>query len=1129
MGKKYKIGLVIEGDGKGGIKAISATDKALNKLSRQVKSSSKESQSFIKTIGGAAGKLGVIGAAFTSVTALAGTFAATLRTQAIHELNVLSQSFDVSVESLSSWSYAAQGLGLSSEKMGDIFKDTSDKIGDFVATGGGEAKDLFDNLNLSIDELKALKPDEQLLAIAEGLDQVGTNGEKIFYLESLADEASRLLPLLENGALGLHKMQREADLLGVTLDAVDAAKVEQASDSFRVLGGAAEGFSNQLTIQLSAAFSGLEEDVLDFLEAFGGMSGVVETVVNNTVSGLGIVINSVHAVEIILKTVENGWLQLAVVAVDALAEQAESVVWLVETPLAYLTQGISRVMDAWGQIFEAVGRYLGETGEGLADFGTSVRAASQEVAAFKLTTDDINNAQSFLRDKLSASTDQIERMKREAPGDAFVADWEAAQHAITEQAESTVALSEANDEAKLKLTETTTATKEQTEEASEYAKAWESAIERIDEAFSNGWLDLIQGNATDVFDSILGGFEQMLAEMLHLAVTKPILLNVQAGIQSFLGAGSGGFGLGSVFGSGGGSGLGGGLLGGIGSVLSAGDLLLGGGFGGAVTGIGTSLAGFGASLGLSGLGAFGSGFASTGAILGTQGVFGGLGTALGNVGSIFSGGSVLGGIGAALPVVGLIAGAASLIDGITGGKLFGSSYGYDDHGLNLRYSGGEFSGNNYTTEVKQRSLFRGRKWRTTESPLDAAIESQMNQYFDGVENLIFGAADQLGIDSVTRTESLFAGENPGDFGFVGHRWRERWQDFLNSNTVEKSQSIEDYLTGYSSSFDLSLKDLSDEEAQAAIQEWTDSVSNDLIGAIFGDVLDDMAVQGENLAQTLSRVMLQLEVVDQGFASINLSLEQLAATAGVSELAFSDDVVKEAGGTERLTTLLQGYQSAFFTEEELIGRTLEAMADQVKTALDALGLSYGDDFRANFEAASEQGLSASELVEWLEAGNLVGQFESLGARLAEVMQVDNVSGLLQGYFDDAEVVEAQSSEEQSQQQAAQIADPIVSEVASLTETVNEKIGGSNEHLVSIDNRLDQVNSAISSGLSEFTQEVKALKVETDTRFTQLTREIASVSSQTNGALQDTSNMIQDVARLLVDKYQTPPIIRQPPLL
>jgi|GEM_PF-5085808 len=1141
MSKKYKIGLIIEGDGKGGIKAITDTNKSLTTFQRQLTRTTQNNQSFMQSLGKTSLKMGAAGAALASVATLAGTFATVLKTDTIHELNSLARSVDVSVDSLSSWSYAAQSVGLSSDKMGDIFKDSSDKIGDFVATGGGEAIDLFDNLNLSIDELKQLHPDQQLLAIADGLEQVGTHGEKVFYLESLADEASRLLPLLKNGATGLLKMQREADLLGVTLSDVDAAKVEHASDSFRVLGGAAEGFANQLTVQLSAAFAGLGENVLELLEQFGGMSGVVETVVNNTVAGLGVVINTIHAIEIILKTIGNAWLQLAVVAGDALAQQAQGVVWLIEQPLDKLTDAIGFIMDGWAQLFEAVGEFLGETGQSLTAFGGSVRAASIEVTDFNLTTQDITNAQAGLKTALANSTSEIERMKAEAPGDSFVADWQAAQHSIEQQAKATVALGEANDQAQTKLQQTTAAALEQTEQASAYAQSWESAVERIDEAFASGWLDLIQGNATDVFQSVLGGFEQMLAEMLHLAVTKPILLNVQAGIES-------------VFGSGFGSGIGGSGFN-IGSLFSAGDSLLGGGIGGSILGVGNTLMNVGSSLGFSGLGAFGSGFASTGAILGTQGVFGGLGTSLTNMGSLFGSGSVLGGIGAALPVVGLVAGAAQLIDSIAGGKLFGSGWQYDDHGLNVRYANGQFSGNNYSTEVKQRSLFRGRKWRTEETPLDDAVVQGMNQYFDGVESLILGAANELGLDSVTQSQSVFGGENPGDWGFDGTDWREEWERFLDNNVIETTKSLDDFLKSYSSSFELSLKDLSDEEAQAAIQQWASQTTNELVNTIFGDALDGLAVQGENLGDTLSRVMRQLALVDQGFASVNVSLETLASHAGVSELVFSDDVVQQAGGGDRLTALLQGYQSAFFTEEELISRSLESMADQVKTALNDLGLAYGDDFRARFEQVSDSGLSASELVNWLEAGNLVGQFEALGDRLAEVMKIDDPSGILQGYFANAALIQdstqtstqtatqsattadgtqATTQEDSTQaaqqaQQAAQIADPIVSEVASLNTRVNDTIGSTNSHLVAIDSRLGEVNASIASGLQTFTTEVKAWRVDTDSHIAQLSRHIANIADQTATAQQHTATMIQDVTRLITDKRQTPPIFDQPPLL
>ncbi|MBP8140417.1 MAG: hypothetical protein KAY02_00485, partial [Acidovorax sp.] len=40
----------------------------------------------------------------------------------------------------------AKTLGVNVEKFGDIMKDTQDKLGDFLMTGGGELKDFFDTI-----------------------------------------------------------------------------------------------------------------------------------------------------------------------------------------------------------------------------------------------------------------------------------------------------------------------------------------------------------------------------------------------------------------------------------------------------------------------------------------------------------------------------------------------------------------------------------------------------------------------------------------------------------------------------------------------------------------------------------------------------------------------------------------------------------------------------------------------------------------------------------------------------------------------------------------------------------------------------------------------------------------------
>lgn len=104
-------------------------------------------------------------------------------------------------------SHAAREVGIDTEKLGDIFKDTREKIGDFAATGGGEMADFFENIaprvNLTAEAFRGLSGKDGLQLYYDSLVRAGASHEEIvFYMESIADEATALIPLLErNGQL----------------------------------------------------------------------------------------------------------------------------------------------------------------------------------------------------------------------------------------------------------------------------------------------------------------------------------------------------------------------------------------------------------------------------------------------------------------------------------------------------------------------------------------------------------------------------------------------------------------------------------------------------------------------------------------------------------------------------------------------------------------------------------------------------------------------------------------------------------------------------------------------------------------------------------------------------------------
>lgn len=261
MARKFRTGIIIEGDSKGGVKAIKATEGELKKLDRQSKrntdTAKRLSRSYENVRASATRMAAVGGVAAAGVAALASR-----QIEAFRETDALSQALGVSIGRLQEYQYAAESVGVSGEKMGDILKDTSDKIGDAYANQGGEAYEVLQNLGLSAENLINLSPDQQLLAIAQALQGM-PKGVQVNALESLGDDASRLLPLLQNGGEALRRTAQEARDYNVALSEGDASKLREASEQMHQLRGVAQGLANQVTIGTTPAIKSLTDTLTD--------------------------------------------------------------------------------------------------------------------------------------------------------------------------------------------------------------------------------------------------------------------------------------------------------------------------------------------------------------------------------------------------------------------------------------------------------------------------------------------------------------------------------------------------------------------------------------------------------------------------------------------------------------------------------------------------------------------------------------------------------------------------------------------------------------------------------------------------------------------------------------------------
>ena len=497
--KNYQVGLLITGDAKKGVKATQLTRDGLKGLSKQQKKTGKSTKDLSSKTGSMMSKLGMVASVVGVATAALGTMGAVMRTQAITEMKVMADTLNISTQTLSEWSTAGEKFNVGGEKMADIFKDLQDKIGDFAATGGGEAKDIFKKLNLDINEFVGLSADQQLLKIGSALDDVASHSEKIFYMEALANDASRLIPLLENGAVGLKTAQEEARLLGTSINDIDAEMIAVAGREMQRTGDIATGLGNTITAAVAPSLGAINSQITDIALSFGGWEGVVGSTVDYTVSAIAFMADRIDNLHTILLYIELGYLKIGKAATNAMASSAESVAELMNKVLTPLGAAIGFIADGWSQVALAMGDFLGD--EDITAMGESLAGFSDRVKGLSVDAGDIIAANNAMSAAIVTTTNELENSKNAASGDNVKKWHKDNEKAAKEQAAATVAIKKAQQDLGNQAATNNGAS------TSELSEDYDKLIKQVDD-FSGAW-----ANAGNVIVDTFGSIGQQMEKL----------------------------------------------------------------------------------------------------------------------------------------------------------------------------------------------------------------------------------------------------------------------------------------------------------------------------------------------------------------------------------------------------------------------------------------------------------------------------------------------------------------------------------------------------------------------------------------------------------------------------------------
>ncbi len=206
-------------------------------------------------------------------------------TRGAKEMGNWSKLAGQSVGEFAATAYAVRTVGIEAEKLADMSKDVKDKIGDFIETGGGEFADFFeilgDQVGVTAEELIKMSGPDALIAIKTAMEQANVPLEnQVFYLESLANDASLLIPLLANEGQKMKEVAARAKEMGIAISDLDHKKLLELDGVLREFSVSIGVIKRDITLALAPAIKDMagyfkenKEEVKDFVVGFARAAG----------------------------------------------------------------------------------------------------------------------------------------------------------------------------------------------------------------------------------------------------------------------------------------------------------------------------------------------------------------------------------------------------------------------------------------------------------------------------------------------------------------------------------------------------------------------------------------------------------------------------------------------------------------------------------------------------------------------------------------------------------------------------------------------------------------------------------------------------------------------------------------
>ena len=201
--------------------------------------------------------------------------------QAGDQIAKTSKQLGIDAESYQEFAWAVGLGGASEEDLASGLK-TLNKQMEAAASGNSRAKKAFEELGISMDDVKSMNTEEMFVRISDALAQVDDVSKKTkTTMELFGGSGNKLAEAIKGGSSELEKMRKEAREAGYVLSNDDLKKAEEAADNYAraqmQLKGALNAVGvevmptvNETLVDLVQLIRENKDDIKDFAKLLGG-------------------------------------------------------------------------------------------------------------------------------------------------------------------------------------------------------------------------------------------------------------------------------------------------------------------------------------------------------------------------------------------------------------------------------------------------------------------------------------------------------------------------------------------------------------------------------------------------------------------------------------------------------------------------------------------------------------------------------------------------------------------------------------------------------------------------------------------------------------------------------------------